>query len=93
MLVGLYNQNLSLMDGTTAPVKRLFQEADVVFGVWPDTTKPYGMDMITLKGTRVLRECVANNVNVDARVTVVPCDCYQRALAAKEVFGEPDLDA
>jgi hypothetical protein len=26
-LVGLYNQNLSLMDGTTGPVKRLFEEA------------------------------------------------------------------
>jgi hypothetical protein len=91
-MVGLYNKNPSLMDGTTGPVKRLFEEGDVVWGVWRDDTEPYGIDMIVLKGTRVLRDCAATGKNVEARVTVVPCDCYEQALAPKKVFGERDLD-
>ena len=35
-LVRLYLAARDLMDGTTGPIKRLIDEGDVVYGVWPD---------------------------------------------------------
>jgi hypothetical protein len=64
----------------------------VVLGVWRDETEPYGIDMLPLKGTRVLRESAATGESIEARMTVVPCDCYEQALAAKKVFGGPDYE-
>ena len=35
-LLRLYIAARDLMDGTTGPIKRLIDEGDVVYGVWPD---------------------------------------------------------
>jgi hypothetical protein len=86
-LVKLANENMALMDGTTGPVKKLFDEGEIVFGVWQDPDEQYGVGCLLLKGYELLRECVSNGENIVARTTAIPCECYEQAIAAKRVFG------
>ena len=92
-LVELANQNMALMDGTTGPIKRLFEEGEIVVGVWQDTEERYGIGYLVLKGARLLQEVVASGENATARVTAIPCECYEQPVAAKQTFGTRDYDA
>jgi hypothetical protein len=53
-LVEMANQNMELMDGTTEPIKRLFEAGEIVIGVWQDLSRPYGIDFLVLKGAKLL---------------------------------------
>jgi hypothetical protein len=53
-LVRLYIAARDLMDGTAGPIRRLIDEGDVVYGVWPDAIKPHGIDYGVLKGGELL---------------------------------------
>jgi hypothetical protein len=86
-LLEKYNKSLALMDGTTGPVKQMFA-ADVVYGVWPDASKPAGIDYIVVKGIALMTNCVADNQSFTATVAVVPCSCLEHAVAAQRVFGD-----
>ncbi len=74
---------------------RLLDDGDVVAGVWVDSNEPCGIDIISLKGNRLLREMMAGeHRGRNLRITVVPCRSYQHALEVKEkLIGEHDLDA
>ena len=92
-LVEMTNQNIARLDGTTGPIKRMFEENEIVFGVWQDASKPHGIDFLVLKGAKLLLESVASNQAVTARTSAIPCECLEQAIAAKQVFGTPDHDA
>ncbi len=95
-LVQLYNQSIELLDGTLEPVMGLIEAGDVVVAVWADTTAPLGIDLLSLKGNRLLREMMAGEHpgRKQLRITVVPCRSYDHAVAAKEtLIDERDLDA
>ena len=82
-----------MLDGTTGPIKKLFDEAEIVVGVWQDPNEQHGVGYLVLKGEKLLRECFASGENLTARTTAIPCECYEQAVAAKQVFGGRDLDA
>jgi hypothetical protein len=86
-MVELANSNETLMDGTTKPVKRIIAEADVVFGIWPDATKPHGIDSYIIKGRHLLADGIASNITQRLRCTAIKCIELEQAVAAAEVFG------
>ena len=62
--------------GSTTPLnpsRRSSRRTTSVFGIWNDATKPYGVDFITLKGGRLIRDGMLENKNVTTRTGVVPC--------------------
>ena len=90
-LVRLYIAARDLMDGTAGPIRRLIDEGDVVYGVWPDAIKPHGIDYYgVLKGGELL-EKGSNRVVVLLRETVVPCQSRDQALRIRAMFCSPDL--
>jgi hypothetical protein len=92
-LVDIANETKDRLDDTTAPIKKIFTENDIVFGIWNDTAEPYGVDFIILKGFRLLRDCVRDNKDVAASIGVISCIDVNQAVAAKKVFGDHDHDA
>jgi hypothetical protein len=91
LLVDLANDNNVLMDGTTGPVKRVIDSADIVFAVWPK--KRGGVSGLILKGERTLREIVASGRPMTQSITAIQCVDLEQALAAKQVFGLCELDS
>jgi hypothetical protein len=87
-LVTLYIVARDLMDGTADPIKRLIDEGDVVYGVWPDAIKPHGIDYGVLKGGELL-EKGSGRVVVLLRETVVPYQSRDQALRIRAMFGSP----
>ena len=89
-LVRLYIAARDLMDGTAGPIRRLIDEGDVVYGVWPDAIKPHGIDYGVLKGGELLDKG-SGQVVVLLRETVVPCQSRAQALRIRAMFCSPDL--
>ena len=89
-LVRLYIASRDLMDGTAGPIRRLIDEGDVVYGVWPDAIKPHGIDYGVLKGGELL-ENGSSRLVVLLRETVVPCQSRDQALQIRAMFCSPDL--
>jgi hypothetical protein len=84
-LVTLYIDARDLMDGTADPIRRLIDEGDIVYGVWPDAIKPHGIDCGVLKGGELL-ETGSGRVVVLLRETVVPCQNRDQALRIRAMF-------
>jgi len=92
--------NESLMDGTTAPVKRIIDNAQLVFAVWPDEGSPDGIGTLIVKGERRVRAIAASGKPAPTGVAAIPpitakltvdailCDCHERAVALHLVLGE-----
>ena len=89
-LVRLYIAARDLMDGTAGPIRRLIDEGDVVYGVWPDAIKPHGIDYEVLKGGELL-ETGSGRVVVLLRESVVPCQSRDQALRIPAMFCNPNL--
>jgi hypothetical protein len=89
-LISKANANLALMDGTTAPVISILAAADVVLAVWPDKSKPFGVDTLILKGTRKLLEIIAGAESRERVLDAVMCSCAEQAIATADVLGESD---
>ena len=87
-LVRLYIAARDLMDGTADPIRRLIDEGDIVYGVWPDAIKPHGVDYGVLKGGELL-EKGSGRVVVLLRETVVPCQSRDQALRIRAIFCSP----
>jgi hypothetical protein len=90
-LVRLYTVARDLMDGTAGPIRRLIDEGDVVYGVWPDAIKPHGIDYGVLKGGELL-EKGSGRVVVLLRESVVPCQSRDQALRIRAMFCSPNRD-
>ena|SRR5258708_649577 len=93
-LAQLASETAKWMDGTTEPIRRLFEHCDMVFGVWPDASEPCGVAYNVLKGGKLLLQSIADQKKLPAHCRgAIPFECYEQAIAAKELFGERDFDA
>jgi len=86
----LYIAARDVMDGTTSPIRRLIDEGDVVYSVWPDAIKPHGIDYGVLKGGELLEKEVVGWSYFCER-PVVPCQSRDQALRIRAVFCNHDL--
>jgi len=84
----LYIDARDLMDGTASPIRRLIDEGDVVYGVWPDAIKPHGIDYGVLKGGELIEK--GGRVVVLLQETLVPCRVGDQALRIRAVFCSSD---
>jgi hypothetical protein len=89
-LVTLADANRKAMDGTTEPIKRIFEENHIVIGVWRDPDNANSVGFLVLKGGKLLHDIRTTGKSRAARASAIPCSCYEQAVAAKEVFGEAD---
>ena len=69
-------------------VRNIFDQSEVVVGVWDDPEQPGGVGVRVLKGKVGLRSVVAADKADRFRVGVVPCVAEEQAVAAEQVFGE-----
>ena len=82
--------NETLMDGTTALVKDIIDDAELVFAVWRDVDQPDGIGVIVLKGAQLLRTITASGQSVAATWDAVLCENAEHAEAARRILGERD---
>jgi hypothetical protein len=87
-VVDMANANLGKLDGTTAPIREIIEGHDVVFGVWQDLTQPDGVDMLLIKGSRACREVIASGSAARVKISAIPCECYEQAIAAQRAVGD-----
>jgi hypothetical protein len=60
LIKALALRNQRLMDGTTEPVRRILDGAQLVFAVWPDSDEPDGIGTLIAKGTHRLKAIAAS---------------------------------
>ena len=78
--------NRQLMDGTMGPVYAICDAEDIVFGVWPDATKPTGFEMKAIKGDAVMKFVLATGVAQSFGFSAIPCTCHDQAEALRRVL-------
>lgn len=89
-IVAMANEFRHRMDGTTEPIKEAMAENDIVFGVWQDATEPDGVGIHVIKGHRRVVEIASGTAAAEVKVTAIPCECAEQAVAAQRILGEPD---
>jgi hypothetical protein len=62
-----------VMDGTMAPVRRIVAGAELVLAVWQDQAQDHGVDLLPIKGAKLLSEIVASGT---AQNTGAGCRAY-----------------
>jgi hypothetical protein len=71
---------------------KLFDEAELVFGVWDDPQQPVGIGFLLIKGRNVIGlgkdEAAVQGEYGPLRIAVVPCLDEKLALATQEIFGD-----
>jgi hypothetical protein len=87
-LVECANANNSLMDGTTAPVKRIIAAHKIVFAIWQDGDAPHGVDCLLIKGSDKLRRIAAGKTPVEVSITAIAVCDTEQAVAAARVLGD-----
>jgi hypothetical protein len=87
MAANMAAQNEELMDGTTAPVKAIIAQGEIVFAVWQDPTKACGVGLLLLKGDGALRETMAGAHPKKLRITGVKVSNLEMAVAADLTMG------
>ncbi len=86
-LVGLHRAARERMDGLDDAAREQFIEdqferGNVVYGVWLDATKPYGIDYEVLKSSDPLEHCRPGLI----WETVVPCESRDQAIHFRSMF-------
>lgn len=95
----LANANRESLDGTTAPVKRIIAENELVFGIWTDPKEPLGVDTLIIKGERRLAAIAESGKPSPPgatkfappngmKMSAVPCSSYEQAFVLRQAFGD-----
>lgn len=72
---------------------KLFDEAELVFGVWDDPEQPVGIGYLLIKGRDLIGPGRDEAAAVEGqygpmRIGVVPCHDVNFAVATKDIFGD-----
>lgn len=101
-IVDVANRNLRFMDGTTGSVQKIISSVDLVFGVWQDFRKPYGVGISIIKGSRRLKAVAESgtprfvakqqsSISLPTSWSAIICSHAAQADAAKIVFGDKNI--
>ena len=90
-LVHLANENNERMTGQMNEIYQIIRNADVVFAIWQDFAKPFGVSILLIKGVALLRGCASGDKAIQPRVSAISCRCCEQAIALQQICGEPDL--
>jgi hypothetical protein len=78
ILAGLYTEREISED----EIERRAKQGDLVYAVWPDSTKPHRFDYGVLKGDELHRRGPVHY----AEIMVVPCKSRDDAIMTKNMF-------
>jgi hypothetical protein len=78
---------------TGALVKRVIEESDVVWGVFPDKSRPDGAGLHLIKGKRSVGDVVAPAEAARLLVSAVPCVARGHAVSAERMWGDGSIKA
>jgi len=67
--------------------QELFEENDLVLGVWESTAEPNGVGTLILKGENVLRG-IAKGHERGGAFAAIHCKSQMEAMAIRSVFGD-----
>ena len=92
-------RDFTSLDGTTAPVKRIIAENELVFGIWTDPKEPLGVDTLIIKGERRLAAIAESGKPAPPgaakfapptgmKMSAVPCSSYEEAVVLRRQFGD-----
>ncbi len=78
--------------GRQVLMTRIFNEAELVFGVWDDPQQPVGIGYLLIKGRNLIGpgedEAAVQDEDRPWRIAVVPCPDEKLAVATQEIFGD-----
>lgn len=89
-LIEMANQNNEEMTGSMDEVRQIISDNELVFAVWQDASKPYGVGLLIVKGNDLFRNCIASGTPIEVRVSAISCVEYEGAVALIRACGEPD---
>jgi hypothetical protein len=72
----------------TTTVKAIFAKNDVVFGIWQDAERPFGVGWLILKGAALIPDIEVSRESGALRMSAIPCGSHERAIATKRVLGQ-----
>jgi hypothetical protein len=78
---------------TGALVKQVIDESDVVWGVFPDKSRPDGAGLHLIKGRRSVSAEVASGEVARLLVSAVPCVARGHAVSAERTWGDGSTKA
>jgi hypothetical protein len=84
-------RNVDLLDGTIEPIKRLFEAGNIVIAVWDEPGKLSAASRV-LKGNKLLAEAIRSGEEYRDDISVIPCQCFEQAVAIEQMFGAHDDD-
>jgi hypothetical protein len=98
-MTDLANEHAKEMQGMTDKealqfVKRVINDAEVVWGVYQDATQPNGVGLHIIKGRRALstisksEQFVGKGFSFEMRFSAIRCDCLEQAIATEQVLGD-----
>jgi len=76
-----------ILTGSVDQIFEIAKKAEVVFCVWPDRTKPDGVDMMVVKGDDLLDRAARGDAVEPVRVASIPCSEADQAMMLKECIG------
>ena len=88
-VVAMANANNAEMGGTMRPVMEICDSADIVYGVYQDPSKAFGVGIRVVKGENLLREVVSSNTARECSTTAIKCVDAEQAEALRQMIGDP----
>lgn len=89
-LVNMANANISLMDGTLAPIRGLVRDHDVVIAIWHENTWPEGIGTKIIKGRPIVELAAKSSEDYRCKLTAIKCTSEDQAHGLALVFGQAD---
>jgi hypothetical protein len=81
-LAGLYTEREISED----EIERRAKQGDLVYAVWPDSTKPHHFAYVVLKGV----ELHMRGPVYQAGIMIIPCESHDDAIRTKNMFFGPE---
>lgn len=69
-------------------IEGIINDAELVFGVWPDKAEADGVGVSVIKGTGLLANIASGwNRRASVSIAAIPCSSYEQAAAACRKWG------
>jgi hypothetical protein len=82
--------NAALTGADAGNIRWHIERCDMVFALWPDSSKPQGIGLLCLKGQSWLLEIVASGKVLGGETLAIPCRDADQAQALLLAVGEVD---
>jgi hypothetical protein len=75
-------------DADFQTVRQQVNAGEIVFAVWPDSSKASGFDFISVKGSAILEFMASSGVPEELVITAIPCNDVNQAEALRQMIAK-----